>query len=98
MIVIVTGYLLLWLPAIFWPDYYLDSPFGLIAAMPYLSIYLFHAAGIPGLLQNNGACGWGWCSPTLFGWVLMISFWLLLAWILARLITGLIAKSRSWSR
>jgi hypothetical protein len=32
---------------------------GLFAALPYLSIYLFHSMGIPYLLQNNGASGLG---------------------------------------
>ena len=69
-------------PALFWPGY-LDSPAGLIVAVPFLSIYLFHQFGIPGLLEHNGACGWGWCAPTPFGWVFLCAFWLLLAWLLA---------------
>ncbi len=69
-------------PAFFWPGY-LDSPAGLIVAVPFLSIYLFHQFGIPGLLEHNGACGWGWCAPTPFGWVFLCAFWLLLAWLLA---------------
>ncbi|MBN8531001.1 MAG: hypothetical protein J0L97_03960 [Alphaproteobacteria bacterium] len=69
-------------PAFFWPGY-LDSPAGLIVAVPFLSVYLFHRLGIPGLLEHNGACGWGWCAPTPFGWVFLCAFWLLLAWLLA---------------
>lgn len=69
-------------PAFFWPGY-LDSPAGLIVAVPFLSVYLFHQFGIPGLLEHNGACGWGWCAPTPFGWVFLCAFWLLLAWLLA---------------
>jgi hypothetical protein len=55
-------FILLLLPAFVWPGY-LDSPVGIVVALPYISIYLFHSIGIPGLLQNNGACGWGWCTP-----------------------------------
>ncbi len=78
-------YLLLWVPAIFWSGY-LNTPLGLFAAFPILSAYLFHGIGIPGLLQNNGACGWGWCSPTLFGWVFVVGFWLFITWLVARFI------------
>lgn len=81
-------YIALWIPAIFWPSY-LDSLFGLIAAIPYLSIYIFHSIGIPGLLQNNGACGWGWCAPTLGGWIFLVIFWALATWLLAYLIASL---------
>ena len=74
---------LLAVPGYFWPSY-LDSPAGLLVAVPYLSIYLFHKAGVPGLLEHNGLCGWGWCAPTLFGWCFIVAFWLMLAWWLAR--------------
>ena len=74
--------LLLASTALAWPGY-LDSPVGLIVAIPYLSIYLFHKIGVPGLLQNQGACGWGWCAPTDFGWVFLCVFWLLAVWLLA---------------
>ncbi len=85
--IILSVYIALWIPFWFWPGY-LDSPFGLIAAIPFLSIYAFNGLGIPGLLQNNGLCGWGWCGPTLFGWVFIIVFWILVAWLLARLVAG----------
>lgn len=86
---------LLWLPAAF-SARYLDSPFGLVAAFPVLSIYLFNMLGIPGLLQNGGACGWGWCPPTLFGWIFMATAWLLLAWVVAWRI-GLALPARTGS-
>ena len=70
-------------PALFWPGY-LDSPAGLIVAVPFLSIYLFHQFGIPGLLEHNGACGWGWCAPSLAGWAFLLLLWGGLAWLAAR--------------
>ncbi|MDD2744293.1 MAG: hypothetical protein PHV02_18700 [Rhodocyclaceae bacterium] len=79
---IVSVFFLLSLPALVWPAY-LDSPAGLMVAVPYLSIYLFHQVGIPGLLENNGLCGWGWCAPTAFGWGFLATFWLLIVWIFA---------------
>lgn len=82
---------LLCAPGYFWPRY-MDSPFGLLAAIPFLSVYLFHAAGVPGLLEHNGACGWGWCSPTVFGWAFIAAFWLLVIWLLARVIVRLRGK------
>lgn len=75
-------YALLWLPALF-STRYLDSPLGLIAAAPVLSVYFFNMMGVPGLLKNGGACGWGWCPPTVFGWVFAAAAWLLLAWLVA---------------
>ena len=82
---LVGGYVLLTLPGLIVPGY-LDSPLGILVAVPYLSIYLFNMAGIPGLLQNHGLCGWGWCAPTLFGWAFLITVWLAVAWLLAMLL------------
>ena len=81
-------YGLLLLPGLFFPAY-LDSPLGLLAAIPYLSIYLFHALGLPGLLQHDGACGWGWCAPSLAGWVFLLLLWGGLAWLAARGLSSL---------
>ena len=82
-LLIVGGYGLLWLPGLFWSGYS-ETPMGLVSVVPFLSIYLFHRLGIPGLLQNNGLCGWGWCSPTVPGWLFLIVFWLVVAWFIAR--------------
>ncbi len=79
---IVAAYGLLLLPGIVWPSY-LDTPVGLLVAIPFLTIYLFHKIGIPGLLENNGLCGWGWCAPTAFGWCFLVMFWLVVAWFIA---------------
>lgn len=75
-------YALMWVPTAF-SSRYPDTPFGLVAAIPVLSIYLFNMLGIPGLLVNGGACGWGWCAPTPAGWAFVVVFWLLLAWLVA---------------
>ena len=76
---IVVGYGLLALLATLFPD----SPVGPVLAGPLLSVYAFHKLGIPGLLENDGLCGWGWCSPTVLGWLLAAAFWLATAWLLA---------------
>ncbi len=88
MALLLLGYILLWLPAQF-SSAYLNSPLGFIAALPFLSVYLFNLAGVPGLLERNGACGWGWCAPTIFGWAFIASFWLFVLWLAARLIENL---------
>jgi hypothetical protein len=59
-----------------------------------LSIYLFHTLGIPGLLQQGGACGWGWCSPTTWGWAFLAFFWLGVAWVVAWALARLTARRR----
>lgn len=79
---ILAGYALLVLPGFIWPSYF-DSPAGLLVLVPLLSAYFFHKIGVPGLLEHNGLCGWGWCSPTMFGWVFVAAFWVLVTWLLA---------------
>ena len=81
-------YAALALPLFVWPAY-ADSPAGLSLLVPGLSIYLFHRAGVPGLLEHDGLCGWGWCAPTPFGWVFLVVFWLVVVWLLAWAIAAL---------
>ena len=76
---IMAGYILLVIPGAIWSSYF-DSPAGYLVLVPLLSVYVFHKVGIPGLLEHNGLCGWGWCSPTVFGWVFAVMFWLIVAW------------------
>lgn len=78
-------YVALLLPGAIWPAY-LEPPVGLLVAVPYISVYALDYAGIPGLLANNGACGWGWCAATRFGLALVAGVWLALGWLLARAI------------
>ena len=85
--------LVLLLPGKFWPGY-LDSPVGIVVAIPYLSIYLFHSIGVPGLLQHNGMCGWGWCAPTVFGWVFLGVFWGIVVWLLAWAAASITSKPK----
>jgi hypothetical protein len=56
---------------------------GYAVMVPFLSIYLFHHLGIPGLLEHDGACGWGLCSPTAFGWTFLVILWIGVAWLVA---------------
>lgn len=90
--VLVGLYGLALLPAL-WSLSYLDSPAGVLVLLPFLSVYLLNAIGLPGLLVNDGACGWGWCAPTALGWGLAALLWLALAWglavVLARALAGL---------
>jgi hypothetical protein len=85
---ILAVYAALWLPALFSPDY-LDTPLGVAAALPVLSVYVFHALGVPGLLMHDGLCGWGWCAPSWFGWLFLALFWGGLLWLVARLLARL---------
>ncbi len=87
-------YVLALLPALFFPEYG-DSVAGILVLIPYLSILLFHKAGIPGVLQHDGLCGWGWCAPTVFGWVLAALFWLGLVWLLASILATLRASGET---
>jgi hypothetical protein len=92
--VLLTGYALLVIPA-YWGPSYLERMSGYFVIVPLLSIYLFHKLGIPGLLEHNGACGWGSCSPTAFGWAFLILFWIGVAWLVAWGLARLTARSRA---
>lgn len=91
LLVVIYGLLLL--PAVFWSEYF-DSPAGLLLLVPYLSILLFHKLGIPGLLEHNGLCGWGWCSPTAFGFFFLVVFWVMVAWSFAWGLAILLSRFR----
>ena len=80
--ILLAGYALLVMPAYVGPEY-LEGLSSYFAIAPLLSIYLFHKLGIPGLLEHNGACGWGWCSPTAFGWAFVVALWVGAAWLIA---------------
>lgn len=82
------------LPGLWWPRY-LDTPVGLWLVVPYFVPYIAHALGVPGMLQNNGACGWGWCAPTAWGWLLMGCVWLLVYGGIASLIAGFQERRQS---
>ena len=90
-LVILALYVVALLPAlVLGPD--AESPLVRVAAVPYLSANLFHSIGVPGLLQHGGACGWGWCEPTWFGWLFVACAWLGLAWMLAWLVSWMLGK------
>ena len=93
---IITGYAVLVLPGFFWPAY-LDSPASIVTLVPLLSVYVFHKVGVPGLLEHNGLCGWGWCSPTAFGWAFAAVFWVMAVWLAAWGIAAL-SNRRDWRR
>jgi hypothetical protein len=70
----------------------MDSPLGLLLIAPLLSVYLLHKLGVPGLLEHNGLCGWGWCDPTLFGWLFTAAFLLIGVWLIAWAIASLTSR------
>ena len=85
---ILVGFGLLALLALAFPD----SPAGPLLVGPLLSVYAFHKLGVPGLLEHDGLCGWGWCSPTALGWLLAAAAWLAAAWLVAWGIGSLTAR------
>lgn len=88
--VLLGAYGLLALPAYTGPAV-LEELSGYFVLVPFLSIYIFHKLGVPGLLEHGGACGWGWCSPTVFGWIFLALFWLGIAWLVATALARLLA-------
>ncbi len=98
---LLSGYALLAIPA-YWGPSFLEPMSSHVVIVPLISIYIFHKLGIPGLLEHNGACGWGLCAPTAFGWAFLVIFWIgvtwLIAWGLARLTTRSKARKSSAPR
>jgi hypothetical protein len=75
-------FVLLGLPAYVGPS--VLEPIGVyVVIVPVMSIYAFHAIGIPGLLEHQGHCGWGMCSPTAAGYVFLVAFWVAAFWLVA---------------
>lgn len=91
--VMLGGYGLATVPA-YWGPSWLESISAYFVMAPLLSIYIFHAVGVPGLLEHNGACGWAWCSPTVFGWLFLGLVWLAIAWLIAWGAARLIGRRR----
>jgi len=86
-----------WLPSVVWRDNlpaFLIAPYAVLRGIPPIPVYILNAMGVPGLLQNNGHCGWGWCAPTVFGYVTLATFWVAVAWLVARFISILTNKRR----
>jgi hypothetical protein len=92
--VLLTAYALLVISA-YWGPAYLEGMSSYFVIVPFLSIYIFHKLGIPGLLEHNGACGWGWCSPTASGWAFLVVFWIAVAWFIAWGLARLTARSKA---
>jgi len=82
LVALLLAYGLLWLPAA-WISSYPSSPLSLLLAVPLFSVYALHQFGVPGLLEHNGMCGWGWCAPTMLGWLLGSSVLVIGAWMIA---------------
>lgn len=84
-------YALLFLPGLIWAGYS-ESPFGVVMLLPYLTAVALHAAGVPGVLEHDGLCGWGWCAPTTTGLVMVVVLWIGATWLLS------FALARLWRR
>ncbi len=80
---LLAGYVLLALPA-YWGPSFLEPVSSKLVLVPLLSIHLFHKLGVPGLLEHDGFCGWGWCEPTALGWLFGALLWLGVFWLVAR--------------
>jgi hypothetical protein len=85
------AYALLSLPAWVGPSFFEEISI-YVYMTPIFSIYFFHYIGVPGLLEHNGYCGWGVCSPTAWGWTFLVLFWVGTAWLVAWGIATLISR------
>lgn len=69
--------------AVFWAPPPLAEPAGWLFLVPFFTPHALHRLGVPGLLEQGGHCGWGWCSPTVAGWIVLVLLWLGVAWLAA---------------
>lgn len=81
------------LPGLIWPAW-LDSPAGWVVLMPFFLAHVLRGAGVPGLIENEGACGWGWCSPTTLGWAVSALICVLVIWALAAVLVHAWMRAR----
>ncbi len=81
------------LPGLIWPAW-LDSPAGWVVLMPFFLAHLLHSVGVPGLIENAGLCGWGWCSPTAQGWAVSALICVLVIWALAAVLVHAWMRAR----
>jgi branched-subunit amino acid transport protein len=90
--VIAVSYAGLWIPYVVWQENLpadLTAPYAVLGLVHTIPVYILNGIGIPGLLHNNGHCGWGWCGPTVLGYVLLVTFWIVIAWLIAWFISNL---------
>ena len=76
---------------------YLSAPYAVLGLVQAIPVYILDSMGIPGLLQNNGHCGWGWCGPTVFGYVVLVMFWVAIVWFIAWFISNLTSAGKGHS-
>jgi hypothetical protein len=100
LLAIAVAYAGVWLPYVFWRGNlpaYLNAPYAVLGLAQAIPVYILSGIGIPGLLQNKGLCGWGWCGPTVFGYVVLVMFWVVVAWLIAWLISKLTSAGKGRS-
>jgi hypothetical protein len=99
-LLVAVAYAGIWLPYVVWRDNlpsYLAAPYAVLWLAQAIPVYILNGIGIPGLLQNNGLCGWGWCAPTVFGYVVLVIFWVVVAWLSAWFISNLTSAGKGRS-
>ncbi|MCX7545206.1 hypothetical protein [Marinicella gelatinilytica] len=90
-LIIVFTYTVVWLPYVIWEDRlpdYLITPYAVMGLIQMAPVYILNGLGIPGLLLDH--CGWGWCGATIYGYIVLATFWVVVAWLTAWLISKLI--------
>jgi ribose/xylose/arabinose/galactoside ABC-type transport system permease subunit len=97
LLVIAVAYAGIWLPYVVCRNNlpaYLTAPYAVLGLAQAIPVYILNGIGIPGLLQNNGHCGWGWCGPTVFGYVVLVIFWVVVVWLIAWFISNLTSAGK----
>lgn len=65
---------------------------------PFMLAHLLHKARVPGMLEHGGLCGWGWCEPTLLGWIAAVALMALVLWPVAAALSWLWRRAPGGTR
>lgn len=55
---------------------FLNAFYFLLFIVFSLPLDILNNFGVSGVIKNNGNCGWGWCGPTVIGYLMLAVFWM----------------------
>lgn len=62
---------------------FLDAFYFLLFIVYSFPLFALNDIGVSGIITSNGNCGWGWCGPTMIGYLIITAFWIAALWIIA---------------
>jgi hypothetical protein len=82
------------------PVFFVENyPLAEFAVIPLGLLHMLHKAGVSGLLEMGGLCGWGYCSPTTAGKIIAsiitLGILAIVSWAIAYIVEGIQLKIKS---